>query len=213
MLAKMFLHARVTNYGFALALPATLLTVAALVGWLPALIDARGGRGVVLRVAALALLGVGAVQHLRVTAGWLERKTTVVGAGRDAFRADVRGEFVNDALAALRESGARSLAVLPEGVMLNYLARLPNPTPYINFMPPEALLFGEENWLTAFREAPPDVILRVPKDTSEYGRGDFGVGYGRGLSEWVQGAYRPVGVLRRPPIPFEIRILALGRAP
>ncbi len=97
--------------------------------------------------------------------------------------------------------------------MLNYLARLPNPTPYINFMPPEAILFGEDAWLAAFRETPPDVILTVPKDTSEYGRGAFGQGYGRDLAGWVQNTYRPVGVIQRPAIPFEVRIFALGRAP
>lgn len=213
MLAKMMLNTRVDHYGFALALPATLLAVTALVGWIPRVIDRAGGRGAVLRVAALVALGFGAFQHLRITAVWLGRKTTVVATGRDAFRADPRGLFVNDALASVRDSGARTMAVLPEGVMLNYLARVPNPTPYINFMPPEAILFGEDAWLDTFRATPPDLILTVPKDTSEYGRGAFGVGYGEGLMSWVERAYRPVRTIQRPPIPFEIEIRALGRSP
>ena len=38
--------------------------------------------------------------------------------------------------------------------MVNYLARRVNPTPYINFMPPELIMFGEENMVAAFRSSP-----------------------------------------------------------
>jgi hypothetical protein len=131
-----------------------------------------------------------------------------VGAGGDAFRSDVRGAFVNETVAYLASSDARSLAVLPEGVQINYLARIPNPTPYLNFLPPEEILFGDAAWVEAFRDAPPDVILIVPKDTSEYGRGAFGVGYARGLAEWVASEYEPVSAIRLPDIAFEIVILA-----
>ena len=210
-LSKMILLARVAHYGFALALPGTLVVAAALVGWLPTWLDRRGARGDVLRVGALALLAVFALEHVLLTREWLGRKTEVVGAGRDAFRSDVRGAFVNDALARVASSGAASLAVLPEGIGINYLARIPNPTPYINFMPPEEILFGDRAWTEAFRSSPPDVILIVSKDTSEYGRGSFGQGYGRGLAAWVQSSYRPVGAIRREGVPFEIRILARGQ--
>jgi hypothetical protein len=118
---------------------------------------------------------------------------------------------VNDAVARVLESGAASMAVLPEGIGLNYLARIPNPTPYINFMPPEEILFGDEAWTEAFRRSPPDVVLVIPKDTSEYGRGAFGQGYGRALAAWVGSEYRPVGAIRREGVPFEVRILARGR--
>ena len=213
LLSKMILFARVAHYGFALALPATLVVVAALVGWLPAWLDQRGWRGDALRAGALALFGVFAVEHLLVTGTWLERKTEVVGAGRDAFRADVRGAFVNEAVARVRASGAGTMVVLPEGIGINYLARVPSSTRYINFMPPEEILFGDEAWTEALRSSPPDVILMIPKDTSEYGRGAFGEGYGRALAAWVDSDYRPVGVIRRAGVPFEVRILARGQGP
>ena len=47
LLLKMILQARIINYGFTLALPATLLTCAALTGWIPARLDRRGSSGLV----------------------------------------------------------------------------------------------------------------------------------------------------------------------
>jgi hypothetical protein len=217
MLAKMILHVRVGHYGFALALPATLLAVVALVGWLPAWLDRIGAHGVVLRAAALAVLAFASFAHLRATERWLERKTTWVGEGRDAFRADVRGHSVSRAVATLASSGVRSLAVLPEGVLLNYLARIPNPTPYVNFMPPEMLLFGEDAWLAAFEADPPDLVLLVHKDTSEYGYPQFGRDYARKLARWVELHYLPAALLGQEPLRpgtvFGIRMLRRAEPP
>jgi hypothetical protein len=217
MLAKMILHVRVGHYGFALALPATLLAVVALVGWLPAWLDRIGAHGVVLRAAALAVLAFGSFEHLRATERWLERKTTWVGEGRDAFRADPRGHYVSRAVAILAASGARSLAVLPEGILLNYLARIPNPTPYVNFMPPEMLLFGEDAWLAAFEADPPDAIVLVHKDTSEYGQRLFGRDYAPRLALWVAAHYRPTTLIGQEPLEpgttFGIRILRRDEDP
>ena len=207
LLAKVLLHVRVGHYGFVLAMPACMLVVTALVGWLPAWLDERGLRGDVLRAGGVALVAIFALEHLSITGDWLDSKTQVVGEGRDRFRTDVRGAFVHGAVAQVAGSGVSSLAVLPEGVMLNYLARTPNPTPYINFMPPEEILFGDDAWTDAFRRSPPDMILIVPKDTSEYGRGAFGVGYGRSLAAWVASEYVPSGAIRIDGIPFEIVML------
>jgi hypothetical protein len=96
------------------------------------------------------------------------------------------------------------MSVLPEGVMLNYLARIPNPTPFINFMPPEFLLFGGNNWLTSFQNNPPKLIVFIPKDTSEYGLGEFGVGYGRLLAKWGSENYTRTLSLDKYNVPFRI---------
>jgi hypothetical protein len=216
-LAKMILNARVGHYGFALALPATLLAVVAGVGWLPAWLDRIGAHGVVLRAAALAVLAFASVEHVRETGRWLERKTTWVGEGRDAFRADARGHAVSRAVAAIESSNARSLAVLPEGVLLNYLTRTPNPTPYVNFMPPELLFFGEDAWLAAFAARPPELIVLVHKDTSEYGYPFFGRDYARELARFVESAYRPIALIGQEPLRpgtrFGIRLLRRAEQP
>ena len=91
------------------------------------------------------------------------------------------------------------------------MTRLPNPTPHINFMPPEAILFGEDAWLETFRKSPPDLIVTIPRNTSEYGHGAFGTGYGQQLMRWVEASYRPAGVIRRGPKKSPIKILTLKK--
>lgn len=206
-LLKMVLDVRVSHYGFALALPAALVAVTALSGWLPRWLDARGSRGDVFRACTFALLAVFAARHLEETRSRLERKTEWVGEERDAFRSDARGILVNGAVARVRQSGAGSLAVLPQGVLINYLARTPASTPFVTFMPPEEILFGEDAWIDGFRASPPDLVLIVPTDASEYGRGSFGVGFGRSLAAWVRSAYLPVEEVRPAGAPFGVELL------
>jgi hypothetical protein len=85
-----------------------------------------------------------------------------------------------------------SLAVLPEGVMLNYLTRRSAPTKYITWMPPELYFFGEANMLAALQATPPDWVLLAPRDFKEYGLPPFGEGYADSIAEWIDGNYRIV---------------------
>jgi len=84
--------------------------------------------------------------------------------------------------------------------MVNYLARLENPTPYINFMPPELVLFGEQTILAALRATPPDIVLLTHKNTAEYGFPWFGRDYGQTLLRWVLENYEPAALLGDPPL-------------
>jgi len=118
---------------------------------------------------------------------------------------------------ALERLAPETLAVFPEGVMINWLTRVPNPTPYVNFMPPELILFGEDAWLAAFRANPPDVVLIVHKDTSEYGAQFFGRDYARELAAWIGQTYQPQKLLGDEPLlpdsRWGIRVLVRRRAP
>src|SRR5208282_3143721 len=67
-----------------------------------------------------------------------------------------------------------TLAVLPAGVMLNYMLRRANPTPYLRWNPPEMAVFGQANMTRALRQARPDYILLLGVDTSEFGVNFFG---------------------------------------
>ncbi len=201
LLAKMALNARVQHYGFALALPATWIPVTALAAWIPNELDRRGARGDFLRAAAFASFAVFAFAHLEVTAGFLAKKKVVVGVNRDAFTSDIRGEFVNRAVAELAATPPEStFAVLPEGVTLNFLARRKSSSRFVNFMPPEVLLFGEDAMLADFVAHPPERIVLVHKDTREYGFALFGRDYGVKLMDWVRANYAAEAPIGDPPL-------------
>jgi hypothetical protein len=94
-----------------------------------------------------------------------------------------------------------TLVALPEGIILNVLLRRRNPTPHMNFMPPEILIFDEQAILASLEATPPDWIALVHKDTSEYGPRFFGRDYARRLAAFVRRDYRRVG--RTGDVPFE----------
>jgi hypothetical protein len=195
LLMKMVLNARILHYGFVLAMPATLLLVVALIDWIPAAIDRLGGYGRAFRAVAVAVLLVAVCAQLQNVNLQLRVRSTWIGSGADAFWADARGLFVDRAVQLLqqRTRPGRTLAVLPEGAMINYLARRPNSTPYFVLVPLEVNLFGEDRIIAAFAAKPPDLVLLVHRDTSEYGVQFFGRDYAQRIHAWIMANYRPVG--------------------
>ena len=191
LLAKMALNSRVQMYGFSLALPATLLVCLLVVETLPRLAEARGASFVHARALGCGALCAFALGHLRVMADYARIPTSWMGAGRDAFRVDSRGRILGAALHELQQKlqPGESFVVLPEGVMLNYLARVPAPAKYINYMPPELLMFGEDEMVADLRAAPPAAIVLLHKNTSEYGCPWFGRDYGRLFQAWIDESY------------------------
>jgi hypothetical protein len=202
LLRKVVLNARVQHYGFALAMPATLLLVVALTGWIPAWIDGRGGRGDVFRWTTFAVLIVGVGAHLAPMKAQLDRKRWPEGTGGDRFLADGRGEAVNTALKkpTTGKNGSSTLVAFPEGAMLNCLSRSVNPTRHTNLMPTEMVLFGEDEILSDLSAHPPDRIALVHKDTSEFRARFFGRDYAQHLGAWIQHHYRPTTLIGA--IPF-----------
>ena len=125
LLGKMILNVRIYHYGFALAMPASLLMITALLCWIPSAINNRGGRGGVFCAAAFAALAVTSFVYLHWQQLIFSGKTYPVSKGADRIMADPSGQFVNltlDVIASQVKTN-ETLTVLPEGIMLNYLSR------------------------------------------------------------------------------------------
>jgi hypothetical protein len=203
LLMKVILSARIHHYGFALAMPGMLLLLLALLDWAPALIDRLGGCGMIFRAAALAAVLVATLALLSVTDAQIRRRTVTVGAGADTLLTDARGRVVDKALEELhlRARPGQTLAVFPEGVMINYLSRLANPTPYTVFLPVEISLFGEDRMLASLQAHPPDLVMLVHRETNEFGARYFGRDYARSIYTWIGRHYRPISVIGA--LPFQ----------
>ncbi len=202
LLGKIILNSRVYQYGFVLAMPATLLLVLCLTHWLPLWIDRRGGRGAVFRHVATALLGIAVVTHLAISDQRLREKTHLVASGGDAFWSDSRGPSVSavlDYFDSAADPGA-TLLVVPDGIMLSYLTRLESPVSYLNYVPTEVFAFGEERILRDWRANPPDYVAVVEKNTAEFGFRYFGQDYGRTLMDWIQESYETVMLVGARPL-------------
>jgi hypothetical protein len=189
LLLKMILFARVWHYGFVLGMPGTLLLVAALLHWIPRKLAARAPQ--IFRVGAASLLGAMLLGHLALAAETRRGKTVRMGRGADALWTDAeRGPAMAQALAQLEALPSdATLAVLPDGVMLNYLARRRNSTPYVIGNPADMAMFGEGPMFAAYADAPPDAIALVHCDTAIYGFRYFGQDYGQALARWIERNY------------------------
>jgi hypothetical protein len=193
LLAKIALACRISQYGFALAAPATIVVVVALVDWLPAAASRRGLAGGNLFLLATPLLAAYVAAYLGHQALLLDR-SVVLGEGRDAFAAPAYAAPIAQACEVLqsRVKPDETLAVLPEGVMLNFLANRRTSTPYVTWMPPEVLHFGESNMVAALQASPPDWVLLAPRGLGEYGLGQFGRGFADDIARWIDANYEPV---------------------
>jgi len=202
LLGKMILNARVSQYGFALAMPATLVLIACLIGWLPELLRRRFGGGDLFRVLALAATAAAAVFFVRESNRHYEIKDFTVGSGSDAILAEnpriqARGRIVAAALDRLRgivPPGATLLA-LPEGVGIDYWLRRRSAGRYTLFLPAEFAAFGGEAAVLAdLRAHPPDFVVLVHRNFAEFGVGPFGTDprNGRAIMEWVNASYRRI---------------------
>jgi hypothetical protein len=202
LLGKMILHARFYHYGFALAMPASVLLVACLLHLLPTAGGARLAGCGISRMIALGAIAAGVLFLLRWSDAIYAHRDFAVAEGSDAILVegparDPRGQAVSTALEKLEElmPPAATLLALPEGAGLNYWLRRRNSTRYNLFLPVEIDAFGgDQEMLRDIRAHPPDFVALVHRDHAEFGVGPFGIDprNGRGIMDWVTRNYRRI---------------------
>ncbi len=194
ILFKMYLNAHFFHYGFVLIMPGTMVLITALLSWIPNRLKHLSGSGLLFRVVCLAVVFFVAQGVNEKTRGRFEKRVNPVGSGVDAFSGGIRAQYMSYAIEFLAEEMKpdETLVVLPEGIMVNYLIRRANPTPYINFMPPEMILFGHGPILHSLKRNAPDYIALVHKKTVLYGYPYFGRNYGQTIYRWVHENYHAI---------------------
>lgn len=206
MTLKIALNTRLNHYGFLLAMPALMVLVALLVGWLPSFVSRRNGAGAVLASGSCAVLAGLTLFHVQLSNHMHALRAVEVGRGADTFL--VTGRRGND-FAKLMEllekntNASHSVAVMPEGAMVNYLLRRKNPTRYTFFEPSDLIMFGEEKIVAAYAAAPPDFVVYVHVDSAIFGTRYFSKDYAKELHAWIEANYRPVANVGPPPFESE----------
>jgi 4-amino-4-deoxy-L-arabinose transferase-like glycosyltransferase len=219
MTGKAALNLHLFHYGFFLALPATVLVIAALVHHAPRLLATRRGGGAVFRAVAVAAVAACCLHHVRWTREIDGLKTLPLGDGGDRIITfgpewSDQGPPMKEALDWIRRSTPpdSSLVGLPEGIMLDYLARRVTTVPLVNFTTGEVIVWGETTLLEALSRRPPDYVALVARRTEDLGLGRFGAvpGYGRRVVQWVEARYETVARFGAEPLAgegFGVRIL------
>lgn len=206
LLPKIGLATSVQHYGFALAMPGVVGFVALLTGGrtrlLPAVPGERSGFARISRAFGVSLVLTLIAVHLSFYSARFADKPIEIGTGRNRFLAGVgaadqpsRGQSLAAILPMIDRLAAKdaTLAVVPEGAMINFLAGRRNPTPFVTLQPPEFVMFGGERITSAYQASPPDfVVINLMVDPGEYGSKGFDQDYGRSLADWIKANYRQV---------------------
>jgi hypothetical protein len=135
-------------------------------------------------------------------------QTCAVGEGADQFftlplTIMPTGEIVGAVAGHLRHrSDGQTLLVLPEGEMLNYLARMPSPLPLVQYFSDATEDGREEHLLEMLKQRPPDWVVIISRDLREYGIKRYGERPGEGqlLLQWVTENYRGEGTIGGDPL-------------
>ena len=198
ILLKIILNTHLFHYGFALALPATLLTIHTLLFLIPQHFGTlKKSRGF-YKMATLLLILFFMYAHVRVEHQVYQFKTLSISQGRDllldydpAF--ETRGVVVNQILDYLEHklSPGIEIATVPDGSIINYLSRHPHPLPVLNFNPYNVILFGEQSYLDSLQKASSPYILLVHNDAGILVKGKrfFGKDFGQKTFSWIMQNY------------------------
>ena len=215
LLARMVLNGRIYQFGFYQAALAALLVPAVLIGELPTWLGAgRWGRAMVV-VGTVGLLGPGIVTLTGQSQQWLRLKTHPVGGGRDRFYAltpqvEPNGDLVEQASSWLRATAIgrdQTLLVLPEGEMINYLARLPSPVAPFFFFSAATRGDREAAIVRDLAQRPPAWIVVVSRDLREYGVQRYGESPDQGgqILTWAGDNYEPMATFGGDPLDYRQR--------
>ncbi len=140
LMGRMLLNGRIYHYGFFEAALAGLLVPAVLIGELPSRLRVGPcGRALVV-MGGLLLLSPGVVKLAGESQDMLRTKTYAIGSGADRFytfppQTLATGDVIRVISEWLRKMPpGQTAVVLPEGEMINYLARMPSSVaPYAFF--------------------------------------------------------------------------------
>lgn len=196
LVSKMLLNASITFYGFVLALPAFCCAV--LLAFRAPCSPARA----VVSAALLLGFSAGALRLQAATfCGWNIHHPVHDAACRtdpDNARA------FNTVLSWIRTNTApdSTLAVLPEGAILNVLSRRPNPTPYVSIPDTDWPRYDEAALLAAYSNSLPDTLVLVRKPQKAV----FGTDYAQSLMRLLDPLYSPAFAVSVPtpsgPVPY-----------
>lgn len=178
-------------YGFVLVLPTYILIAYVLFTFLPQ-------RGVYSSRASLLWLALFAVLAFRGATYSIDRlapRNFEVRTARGSFLDyEDRGRATQQLLQAIEaQPESSTLAVMPEGLAINWFAKRETSLSYHTFTPIEIAAPAVEARIAGeLRDAAPDLVAIVQRDVSEFGFRGFGDDYAVGIRHELRRSYRPI---------------------
>jgi hypothetical protein len=197
---RIFFCVHIITYGFAFAMPATLVLIAIVAYWLPKYV-LKVRNLVLIQSAVFGILISLILVSFHITKFNYDLKTSRMGSGKDLvyiYPSSVEGGWImgNSAMREALlyvESVAKkdeTLAVFPQAPILNYLSRRKNPSPYYQNVPIDFALYGgDDTLIKALALHPPDYVLCTTENRFYELFDFFGSDYGVRTYAWVKDHY------------------------
>ncbi len=217
LLFKMILNVHVYHYGFALAMPATLVIAAVFFYEIPLWIKKVSGPTHYYRSIAGALILVFIFSHASLSYRIYQLNGYPVGKGKDVIQdywleLSPRGKIFNQALKFIdQEMGPdQAFATIPNANMLNYQAKRKSPLKTLGYTLGTWQFLGESYTLDLLKQNPPLYIAFVDRYVIGFGVQGFSRGYGMEIYSWILQNYKTIRLFGKMPFAkkgFGIQIL------
>jgi hypothetical protein len=217
LMLKMILNVHVYHYGFALAMPATLVFIKVILDELPEFSNKVSGTSVFFKSVGLTLIFLYCIPHIWVSYNHYRKKTFQVGRGLDTIYTyepyfSPRSQIVFTTMDYIEKNfePEATFTSFPYSIMFNYLSRRENPGKFSVYSPVEWNLFGDHRVIESMQTNPPSYILITSIDFEEYGYKTFGKDYAKSLYAWILENYSKVKLVGQDPMNeegFGIQIL------
>jgi hypothetical protein len=177
-------------YGVVLAVPTIALAAYTLFCYLPR----RNVMAILWLAPFIATAGSDLwLQHVRYA-----QKRYAIVTPRGTFY-DGNANRARILTSAIRAVQGGTLAVIPEGITINYLAAVPTTLTFHTFTPVEVDASPvEDAMVRELTTHPPDRVLMVSRDLREYGARGFGVDYDLRAGALLRSRYRVENIWRSP---------------
>ena len=196
LMFKMFFHVQVTHYGFALALPATLVLIHIVTHEIPKWFSKTAQSKYIYRPVAITLVMIFVGAHIQFEYNIYSFKGQPVAKGSDTLLdyhsfLTPRGVHFNAAIQFIEKEVPEEalLTAIPGSIMLNFMTRRKSSLKYIYLDPGALQIFGEHRIYEDLQKAPPPYIVFVEQKFSEQGGANFGKDFGKYIFQWIHENY------------------------
>ena len=208
MVCKVILRVTINVYGFALTMPATLAVVAGLVYHVPRLAAKNAQSTTFIRALSIILVAVFLVMEIGMIIDTYLLRNYLIDTGKEKIITydpvlSNEGPVIDETLKKINETikPSENFLVIPEGILLNYLTRRDNPSPYTAFLLGDLVMHHEEKMVERLSRRLPDYVILIDRGVGEWGFKKFGVDTGTKISGWVIKNYIPICTIGN--IPFQ----------
>ena len=223
MMARMALAPKIYHYGFFQAILAGAWLVGFFISYWPKVVTQHVQTQRVAGLAAVVFFAIGSVVLVRHSQRLYALKTQPVGDGGD--RVYGYREGISPVANAMEQARiyfleqrlpmGTTLTALPEGILLNYQLRFKSPLMLTDLIPDTTRL-NPRDIVDDLKAAPPDYILALSHDMTEFGYTYFGADErsGRNITMWIDQNYTLDAKIGGTPFnPAEFGLWILKRKP